>query len=82
MSTSDYIRMAVLATGDSEDRSLRGWARLYRAIYDALGHAATEAWRETCIAFVHEVAAGERPRRPGAALTARLKRLCNGAAAP
>ena len=82
MSTSDHIRMAVLATGDSEDRSLRGWARLYRAIYDALGHAATEAWRETCIAFVHEVAAGERPRRPGAALTARLKRLCNGAAAP
>jgi len=71
----DPQEMARLVTGDGDRRSMTGWRRLYTRLHQTLGESALDVWRETCSAYVHEVASGERPRNPGAALTARLKRL-------
>jgi|GEM_PF-6901915 len=69
----DPIILAMAVTRDRKSQSWLGWVGMANKARKMLGRKeADRRWWALCIQFWHEVQAGEKPDRPGAALTARL----------
>ncbi|MBU4460476.1 MAG: hypothetical protein KJ579_07910 [Verrucomicrobia bacterium] len=71
---ADPIVLAMAVSGDSEPQSWRGWVHLLASVRKTMGRPRADGqWRFVCQSFWAETHQGEKTRKPGAALTARLK---------
>lgn len=72
----DPVILAMAVTEDRKDQSWLGWVRIAAQLRKERGRVNADlAWTETCMSFWAERRSGESVARPGAALTARLKKL-------
>ena len=76
----DPIVLAMAVTNDQAERSWKGWVKLAKQIRTRYGlDKADRSWIDEVSTFWGELNSGEQPNNPGAALTARLKRLLEAA---
>lgn len=75
---ADPIILAMACSQDMQRQSWLGWVRMLNTARKKIGVAqADRRWRSECLTFFAELRAGESVANPGAALTARLRKIAN-----